>query len=78
MGDGTAEGISGTLRMTNQTNTALKTKFFGRWVTYMNTDSVSVTQWGGYRNTATDTDAIRFFFSSGNITSGNYRVYCEM
>lgn len=29
----------------------------------------------GYRNTAQDTDAVRFLFSSGNIASGKYAVY---
>jgi len=30
---------------------------------------------GGYRDSAADVDAIRFLFSSGNITSGEFKLY---
>lgn len=36
--------------------------------------TVSTDGWG-VRNAAQDTDAVRLFFSSGNIASGNYAVY---
>jgi hypothetical protein len=30
---------------------------------------------GGAKETAQDTDAVRFLFGSGNIAEGNYAVY---
>ncbi len=77
VGSGAAEGINLVFEMFKQTSTALWTRF--NWSGYF-IDSTATPGGvhligGGSRMTAQDTDGIRFFFSSGNITSGDYAVY---
>jgi hypothetical protein len=75
IGNGAAEGLSCQVTITGQASAAAKTKVraFGEY--YGAGDFSSIFKGGGHRNTAQDTDAIQFFFSSGNITSGSYAVY---
>ena len=77
IGNGATEGISLEANLLGQTNTATWNRIFG--TAYMidssGTPNGNIVTFGGARETAQDTDAIRFLFSSGNITSGSYTVY---
>jgi hypothetical protein len=68
-------GVSIEIALLDQTNT-------GRWPAvfctcrYFSASARTIVMTAaGSRETAQDTDAIRFLFSSGNIASGNYAVY---
>ena len=75
VGNGAAEGVSTIIELLDQTNTAVQQKVLGHTSTYHNDDACSAAVLGARRTTAQDTDAVRFLFSSGNITSGKYAVY---
>jgi len=75
IGNGTAEGVSGRITILDQINTAIKTKFWANLTTYGSGDFAVHCASSGHRNTAQDTDAVRLFFSSGNISTGKYAVY---
>lgn len=75
IGNGTAEGVTIMARLMQQTNTAIKTRIDATGSYYASGDHHVSLRSGGHRNTAQDTDAIRFLMSSGNIASGAYAVY---
>lgn len=77
IGSGATEGANADIRIWKQTSTALWTKafWFGSMVDNAGTPSLYTFQGAGTRRTAQDTDAVRFLFSAGNITSGDYAVY---
>jgi hypothetical protein len=75
IGNGAAEGISGVIRIQNQTNTSQKPKIAFDLEYYAAGDFPANSKGMGFRDAAQDTDAIRFLFSSGNISSGAYVVY---
>jgi hypothetical protein len=62
------------IHLLKQTSTALWSRI--TWHTAMVGGGVANMQIGsGFRATAQDTDAIRFLYSSGNISSGDYAVF---
>lgn len=72
-----AEGGSHTeLTLFNQTNTAVwpRVQFQSTWFGSTVTDIFN-SAGAGQREVAQDTDAVRFLFETGNITSGTYAVY---
>lgn len=78
IGNGSAEGIHIEVTLMGQTNAALwsRLSYLGYHISN-NATPLGCSQFGGgARETAQDTDAIRFLFSSAsNIASGNYAVY---
>lgn len=75
IGNGSSEGIDATVKFVGQANTAIKPKVRFEGALYEAGDILQRIFGGGHRNTAQDTDAIQFLFSSGNIASGTYAVY---
>jgi hypothetical protein len=77
IGNGATEGIDITIKILGQTNTARWCR--ARWESHLissaATPAGTMMNGGGARETAQDTDAVRFLFSSGNIASGDYAVY---
>lgn len=68
-------GVSGALELLNQTATGIWPK-----VTYLTssvdaTGNTTINSGTGILETAQDTDAIRFLFESGNISTGNWALY---
>jgi hypothetical protein len=75
VGNGAAEGTNVTIKIMGQTTAAAKRRVTWDAATYKASD-VGAREWGGFlNNTAQDTDALRFAFQSGNITSGKWAVY---
>jgi len=68
-------GVSGGLTLTGAPTATIYTEMRGAW-TYWNTAGAMVQlSGGGARLSAADVDAVRFLFSSGNISSGVIRMY---
>jgi len=77
IGNGTQEGVYFEGLLLNQTSTARNSRIAYQLST-RSADATPLTtasNGAGAREAAQDTDAIRFFFSSGNISAGNYAVY---
>ena len=68
-------GICGDAHVVNAGNASARTKIYGTGGFYLSGGSIAVLRFYGQRTTAQDTDAVRFFFSSGNIASGRIRLY---
>lgn len=70
-------GFSAVVRFFNPAGTAAKTRF--QWLGASNEDStlggMSIVHGAGSRGTTEDIDGIRFMFSTGNITSGKFKLY---
>ncbi len=77
IGNGATEGYNGEFTLMAQTSTALWARVFhsGYYISASATPAGNYVTGGGARETAQDTDAVRFLFSSGNIASGSYAVY---
>ncbi len=77
IGNGATEGYNGEITLLNQTSTAFwsRVTHTGYLITSDATPSGKFITGGGAKETAQDTDAVRFLFSTGNITAGNYAVY---
>jgi hypothetical protein len=77
VGNASTAGYNGEITLLNQTSTAFwcRVQHTGYFISAQGTPSGCAVTGGGAREAAQDTDAIRFLFSSGNITSGNYVVY---
>jgi hypothetical protein len=77
IGNSATEGANVTVDLFNHTSTALWSR--ATWNGYCISDDATpagrFVSGGGAREAAQNTDAVRFLFSSGNITSGTYRVY---
>lgn len=76
IGNAAAEmGVSGRLDLFNAGSASVYTRVVGK----LDYDNSSGNEFlvivGGRRTTAQDTDAVRFLFSSGNITSGTIRMF---
>lgn len=76
VGNAAAEyGVSGMLTLYGAASASVYTRLQGH-VSYYNTAGNLITvQFAGSRLSAADVDAVRFFFSSGNIASGTIRMY---
>ena len=75
IGNAAGEGISGTVEMRNPQGTARN-----KGITFINhftnsSGTEGCVYGGGARLSTGDVDAVRFLFSSGNITSGTIRMY---
>jgi hypothetical protein len=77
IGNGANEGYFGEIKLLKNTSAAFWSRVFfdGYYITNNGTPQGEHSAGGGARETAQDTDAIRFMFSSGNIASGDYAVY---
>jgi hypothetical protein len=74
VGSNTDEGTSGILYIHNPTDTATSTLV--RWeCTHENGNTGFLTRGLGLYSTAGDCTQIRFKFGSGNISSGEFRLY---
>jgi hypothetical protein len=75
MGNGNDESTSGTLYLFNPSNTTF-VKHFLSCVNYYNTSNYTCEMFiGGYCNTTSAVNAIRFQMSSGNIDAGTIYMY---
>jgi hypothetical protein len=77
VGNGSSEGVSGTIRISDPLNAATETKlrYEIEFVNAAATSQIASMQGAARRATAADVDAVQLFFSSGNIASGEVRVY---
>jgi hypothetical protein len=76
VGNASSEGITAVMELFGQTNAAIEPRILGRATYHGNTnDDLYTIQHGGRRVNAQDTDAMQFFFSSGNIASGSWALY---
>lgn len=77
IGNASTEGVNAEIDISNQSSAAFYTRavFRGYYMDNDPTSSGNFFSGGGARETAQDTDAVRFLFSSGNITAGNYQIY---
>ncbi len=75
VGSGASFGINAEVTLLNQAASAFIPRV--RWGTTHLTSSGEVkdTTGSGVHTTAQDVDAVRFLFSAGNITAGNYSLY---
>jgi hypothetical protein len=74
----TSRGVHAVIDLFGQTSTTLLPRVgFRTFAGAQDADNTSMTWMNGegMRATAQDTDAVRFLFSSGNISSGTYAVY---
>lgn len=75
VGNGTGESVSGIIRVTNVASTSLYKHVCGELTRMNSTGLYSRITLGGLQPTASAVDAIQFYFSVGNITSGEFRLY---
>jgi hypothetical protein len=77
VGNASTEGYCGTVELHKQTSTALwcRITHSGYFIDAQATPAAHAMTGGGAREAAQDTDALRFLFSSGNITSGIWAAY---
>ncbi len=77
VGNASTEGLNLILYLLNQTSTAFYTraKWSTSWMDDAATSRIVNVDASGVYAVAQDTDAIRFAFSAGNISAGNYAVY---
>ncbi len=77
VGNASTEGINAVITMLNQTSTAFYTrvKFATTFMDPTATSRLIDVVGSGCYKVAQDTDAVRFMFSAGNISAGNYAVY---
>ncbi len=68
-------GVNTIIDMLHPTLTSVPTKITWQATYYDSTFGFAQVSGGGWYNVAQDTDAIRFLFASGNISTGNYAVY---
>jgi len=75
IGNDATHGYNGEITILNHTSTAFypRATWHGDWVGSANSNIVG--SGGGHNAAANNVDAIRFLFSSGNISTGNYAVY---
>lgn len=77
IGNGATEGWHGEVEILNQTSAAFWSRltYKAYYISNAATPAGMTASGGGAQETAQDTDAIRFLFSSGDIASGFYRIY---
>jgi hypothetical protein len=74
IGNGAAEGADVEITTLNCANNAQKTRYWWQGSYYAALDGAVAGTGVGHRNAAQDTDAWRFFFSTGNIASGKWAL----
>jgi hypothetical protein len=77
VGNQAAEGITMTVKLMNQTSAAQwsRVTYDGTYIDNQATQRVWRVAGSGARRAAQDTDAVRFLFDSGNLSTGTYAVY---
>lgn len=75
LGNAAGESLSFTLYLRNPSNSSLQTLIDGHSVLIRATGALRHCNFSGKRASAADVNAIRFIFSSGNITSGTFSLY---
>jgi hypothetical protein len=77
VGNGTGEGISASIELWKPTSAVLwnRITYLSYFISSAATPAGTAIGGGGAREAAQDTDAIRFMFSSGNISVGDYALY---
>lgn len=75
VGSASGEGVDGNVRLYNPANAAQFPRIFRDTVWSSDNDRLSFVAGGGQYNTAEAINAVRFFFSAGNIESGKIVVY---
>ena len=75
IGNTSTYGYNGEITLLNQTSTAFWSRVFHNGYYISSASAGVLSRGGGAREQAQDTDAVRFYFSSGNISAGNYAVY---
>lgn len=74
-GNGSGEEGSGIVELFDTTDASARTRFYARMQYIDATTAARISRAGGARYTAQDTDAVRFYFASGNIAGGRYSLY---
>lgn len=72
--NGAAEAVNGEINIYN-CNSTVTSKFIEWKLRYKNSTTFYVSQGWGHRSATTDIDALRVLASSGNLTSGNGKLY---
>lgn len=73
-GNESSSGAKGTIAIHNYPDATQRTTYQGHLITHSSaSQAIIMSEVGGQRKATQDTDAVRFFFNTGNIT-GNYRV----
>jgi hypothetical protein len=75
VGNATAEHLNGWIRLHDPSSSGRKTTINAEMNTLGTSAEVTWSNCGGMHDTAQDTDAVRFKFSSGNLASGTIRMY---
>ena len=77
VGNASTEGWEGEIRFLNLTSSSVwsRLRFDAYYISAKATPAGTHVVGGGAREAAQDTDAIRLYFSSGNIASGKYALY---
>ena len=75
MGNDNDQGLSGEMILFNPSSSTFMKHFLTKVSNYHHGDYEKNTYTGGYYNTTSDVDAIKFFMSSGNIDSGTIKLY---
>ena len=77
VGNASGEGLNGRIEIYRQTVTGFRPRILFHTAANSNAATTDVVQQIGVggRTANQDTDAVRFLFSSGNISSGDYAVY---
>mgnify|MGYP003639908442 FL=1 len=74
-GSAAGEGMTGWLMFGSPDNTALLKTFIWHWTMIDNAGNTVICPGGGARMATPAIDGIRFYFSSGNVESGTFRLY---
>ena len=75
LGNDNDQCVSGHLFLFNPSSTTFKKHFLGRCSSSYYTDANHTGNYGGYGNTTSAIDGVRFKMSSGNIDSGTIKLY---
>ena len=70
-----AGGVTGYLYIFEPSTTVPRFRFSGVYANTADSNRVASTEATGSRAATADVDGIRFLFSSGNVTSGTFRLY---
>ena len=69
------QGFSGTLWLFNPSQTTYVKHYFGTVISDRWNDSANTNFFNGYVNSTSAVDAVQFKFDSGNIDTGNFKLY---
>ena len=69
------QGFSGTIWVFNPSQTTYVKHYFGTVISDRWNDSANTNFFNGYVNSTSAVDAVQFKFDSGNIDTGNFKLY---